>query len=258
MSNIKDLEIVIQALSQRKAELEKEIALHADAFQQEKKVLWEATFADELASYPEVTLAVGYNNVYFSVGNKEIGAICRRGWGGYKEDEFYFNTYSTFIEDEFEYKRLIFNGKVAEKILYNQEVISHLLSIKYSKAEEVEELQKQVYAFDKEINQKSLEIIEEKKQEVLTKLHGEGMDYNPNQRFELANRWSNFHVKKVRIANFTKSGKTVDLEVTYQIIDWSYDEEGNEKKTEREDRVTLHEKVKMEYVWNNFRDYIYN
>ena len=64
-------------------------------------------------------------------------------------------------------------------------------------------------------------------------------------------------VKKVRIVRATKSGKTVDLEVTYAQYDWEYDENDNNKRVEKEDRITTHEGIKMEYVMGNFRDAIY-
>ena len=62
---------------------------------------------------------------------------------------------------------------------------------------------------------------------------------------------------KLKINKATKSGKTVDLEVTYALYDWSYDDEGNSMRVEKEDRIVTHEGIKMEYVMGNFRDLIY-
>jgi hypothetical protein len=75
--------------------------------------------------------------------------------------------------------------------------------------------------------------------------------------FEFNRQWSSYLVKKVRIVKATKSGKTADLEVTYAQYDWGYDDDGNSKKVDKEDRIVMHEGIKMEYVMGNFRKTIY-
>ena len=87
----------------------------------------------------------------------------------------------------------------------------------------------------------------------MIKLMGEGMEWEAGKTFELNRQWSSYQVKKVRIVKATKSGKTVDLEVTYAQYDW--DADGN--RVEGEDRIVTHEKIKMEYVMGNFRNAIY-
>lgn len=252
MTNIKNLEIVKAILLEKKAELTKQIASHQDAFKEEKKVLWEAMFATELASLPSVQIVIGYSGLQFVVDGREIGSLTTRGWGGYREDEFYFNTYSTFIEDEFEYKRLIFNGKVAEKILYHQESVQALFKTKYSKSEESDKLVQELTAIEREIRDKEFDIIEARKQEVTYKLYGEGMEFDDTKLFELARNFRNYGVKKVRVIDATKSGKTVNLEATYGRYDW--DSEG--KRIEIGEKVVIHEKVKMDCLIGNFSDYI--
>jgi hypothetical protein len=98
---------------------------------------------------------------------------------------------------------------------------------------------------------------EARKQDILDRLNGEGVELNSNKYFEFARQWGSYMVKKVRITKATKSGKTVDLEVTYAQHDWVYDEEDNGKRVEKEDRIATHEGIKMEYVMGNFRDLIY-
>jgi hypothetical protein len=163
------------------------------------------------------------------------------------------NTYATTIEDEFEYKRLIFNGKVAEKILSNQDLVQETFDAPFSKEAELNALQEEFYAIEGEIRNQNNKIQEAKRDEVMIKLMGEGMEWEPGKTFELNRQWSSYQVKKVKVLNATKSGKTVDLEVTYVQYDW--DADGN--RTEGEDRIVTHEKIKMEYVMGNFRDAIY-
>jgi hypothetical protein len=48
------------------------------------------------------------------------------------------------------------------------------------------------------------------------------------------------------------------LEVTYGNWDWVYDDEGNSKRVDRDDKVVTHEGIKMDYVLGNFRDQLYS
>ena len=73
-------------------------------------------FKEVLEDFPQVSLGISYGDtVYFNVDRKEILSINSRSWVG--NSNHYLNTYSTTIDSEFEYKRLIFNGRIAE-ILY--------------------------------------------------------------------------------------------------------------------------------------------
>ena len=73
-------------------------------------------FKEVLKDFPQVSLGISYGDtVYFNVDRKEILSINSRSWVG--NSNHYLNTYSTTIDSEFEYKRLIFNGRIAE-ILY--------------------------------------------------------------------------------------------------------------------------------------------
>ena len=76
----------------------------------------EELFKEVLKDFPQVSLGVSYGDtIYFNVDRKEILSINSRSWVG--NANHYLNTYSTTIDSEFEYKRLIFNGRIAE-ILY--------------------------------------------------------------------------------------------------------------------------------------------
>lgn len=73
-------------------------------------------FKEVLKDFPQVSLGISYGDtIYFNVDRKEILSINSRSWVG--NANHYLNTYSTNIDSEFEYKRLIFNGRIAE-ILY--------------------------------------------------------------------------------------------------------------------------------------------
>jgi hypothetical protein len=93
-------------------------------------------FQDALVLLPEIDLKVTYHDtVYFNFDGKEILSIQSKGGYGGREISYYLNTYSTWIEDDFELKRLIFNGRVAGKLLADKETYSRI----FAKVEEFEE-----------------------------------------------------------------------------------------------------------------------
>ena len=252
MTTFKNLEIIKATLLEKKEATGKLVAVLNQEAKDEQKQLFETIFESELAAYPEVTIIPGYSGICFNIGNKEIGSLYHRSY--YNNDNFYFNTYSTMIDSEFEYKRLIFNGKLAEKILHNQESIQAAFKIPFSKESELVTLQEEIYAIEREISDKENQAQELRKQEVINKLTGGGIEYNPGDVFCLSRDWCNYSVKKVRIIDTTKSGKTANIEVTYAEYEW--DNEGN--RTEGKDRIVTHEKIKLSYIMDNFRKYIYN
>ena len=251
MTNIKNFEIVKATLLEKKEAIQKQIDALCDESKGEVTELFKEVFAEQLASYADVELKANNNAVAFRIKHKDICNIYSRSYYGTKG--YYLNTYATTIEDEFEYKRLIFNGKIAEKILSNPDLVQETFDAPFSKKAELNALQEEFYAIEGEIRNQNNKIQEAKKDEVMIKLMGEGMEWEPGKTFELNRQWSSYQVKKVKVLNATKSGKTVDLEVTYAQYDW--DADGN--RTEGDDRIVTHEKIKMEYVMGNFRDAIY-
>jgi hypothetical protein len=256
MTTFKNLEIIKATLLEKKEATGKLVAVLNQEAKDEQKQLFETIFESELAAYPEVTITSGYSGIYFNIGNKEIGSLYHRSY--YNNSNFYFNTYSTIIDNEFEYKRLIFNGKLADKILHNQESIQAAFKIPFSKESELTTLQEEIYAIEREISDKENQAQELRKQEVMAKLMGEGMEYQPGHTFEFNRQWSSSQIKKVRIVEATKSGKTVTLEVTYVRYKWIDDENGGSMRVSDEDAVVTYEKIKMDYIMDNFRKYIYN
>lgn len=251
MTNIKNFEIVKATLLEKKKAIQDQIDALCDESAKEVTELFKEVFAEQLASYPDVELKANRNAVAFRIDRKDICNIYSRSY--YNRKGYYLNTYATTIEDEFEYKRLIFNGKIAEKILSNQDLVQDTFDAPFSKKEELDAAQEEYYAIEGEIRNQDHKIQQAKKDEVMIKLMGEGMEWEPGKTFEFNRQWSSYQVKKVRVFNATKSGKTVDLEVTYAQYDW----DANNNRIEVADRIVTHEKIKMEYVMGNFRDTIY-
>jgi hypothetical protein len=260
MTTIENLEIVKAALLEKRDAVETAHAALEKEAKEEKKAIFEKLFADELVSFVDVVVGVGSGSIYFSVENREIASICERSYWRTEDTDrkFYFNTYATMCETEFEFKRLIFNGRIAGRMLTDMDSIKAAFITPFSKKEELNALASEYQILTSEIRSKDNEISIIKKGEFTHKLHGEGIEWNPGNRFIFNRQWSSYQVKKVRIIKTTKSGKTADLEVTYGNWDYVYDDEGNGKRVDREDRVVTHEGIKMDYVLGNFRDQLYS
>ena len=256
MTKTDNLEIIKAALTEKMNAVNEACNVLDKESKEERKEIFEKLFADELVSYADVAIEIGYSGIYFKVGHKEIASINERGYGS-RAKEIYFNTYSTTCDNEYEFRRLIFNGKIAERMLNDMEGILKAFETPFSKKEELDTLQQEYFALQGEIKQKEYQMAEAKKQDVIDRLNGEGIEWEVGKSFEFNRQWSSYQVKKVRIVKATKSGKTVDLEVTYGQWDWVYDEENSRERVEKEDRIVMHEGIKMEYVMGNFRDAIY-
>ena len=259
MTKIGNLEIIKAALIEKRSVIELACSALEKEAKEEKKVIFEKLFADELVSYADVAAEVGYSGIVFKIGHKEIGSINERSYwrDEDKDKKYYFNTYATSCEDEFEFRRLIFNGKIAERMLNNIDSIKEAFAIPFSKKEELDALTREYNILSGEVREKDNQMTEARKQDIIDKLNGEGVEWTSGKSFEFNRQWSSYLVKKLKINKATKSGKTVDLEVTYAQHDWVYDEEGNSKRIDKEDRIATHEGIKMEYVMGNFRDLIY-
>ena len=257
MTKIENLEIIKAALLEKRSVLELACSALEKEAKEEKKAIFEKLFADELVSYADVAVEMGYSGMYFKIGHKEIGSINERGYGATAK-ELYFNTYSTTCDSEFEFKRLMFSGWVGEKMLTDMGSIKEAFATPFTKKEELDALASEYEILTKEIKEKEYEAKKIKREEFIEKLHGEGVEWTPGKPFEFNRQWTSYQAKKVKITKTTKSGKTADLEVTYGTWDWVYDEEGNSKRVDKEDKVVTHEKIRMDYVLGNFRDQLYN
>ena len=260
MTKIESLEIVKAALIEKRDAIETAHAALMKEATEEKKEIFEKLFEEELSYSPEIKINVSPSSICFSVENREIASICERSY--WREDDkdkkFYFNTYATMCETEFEFKRLIFNGRIAGRMLTDMDSIKEAFMVPFSKKEELNALGGEYQILTKEIKEKEYEAKKIKREEFIQKLHGEGVEWTLGKPFEFNRQWTSYQAKKVKITKTTKSGKTADLEVTYGTWDWVYDEEGNSKRVDKEDKVVTHEKIRMDYVLGNFRDQLYN
>ena len=178
-------------------------------------------FKEVLEDFPQVSLGISYGDtIYFNVDRKEILSINSRSWVG--NANHYLNTYSTTIDSEFEYKRLIFNGRIAE-ILYKggmNECINTIFVedglLKVWK-EQVSELHSENSILRSEIDRMNREEADMKKAKALENFYtGEEVVLDKLQTINYGKgRYENIsRVTKLKCINKNTSGKKVTVEFT--------------------------------------------
>jgi hypothetical protein len=181
----------------------------------------EELFKEVLEDFPEINLSISYGDtLYFNVERKEILSINSRSWSG--NSNHYLNTYSTNVDTEFEYRRLIFNGKIAE-VLYkggmqsciDQIFVEDGLLVSYKEQEEI--LQAEDYALSREVDKMNREEAEEKRAKVLESFYnGEEVEFDEMRTIEYGRgRYDTvYRVMKLKCIDKNASGKKVTVEYT--------------------------------------------
>jgi hypothetical protein len=204
----------------------------------------EELFKEVLKDFPQVSLGISYGDtIYFNVDKKEILSINSRSWVG--NADHYLNTYSTNIDSEFEYKRLIFNGRIAE-ILYKggmqlciNEIFVEDGLLKVYKEEE-KQLHQENSVLRSEIARIEKEEAEERKAKALENFF-EGNEVTLPRMTDVATGRGRYdavtRVVKLKCINKNVSGKKVTIEFT--CLDW--------KDAEREHTLTV-EGIQTKYL----------
>ena len=181
----------------------------------------EELFKEVLEDFPETSLSISYGDtLYFNAERKEILSINSRSWSG--NSNHYLNTYSTFVDTEFEYRRLIFNGKIAE-VLYkggmqsciDQIFVEDGLLASYKEQEEI--LRTEDYALSREIDKMNREEAEEKRAKVLESFYnGEEVEFDEMRTIQYGGgRYDAIcRVMKLKCIDRNASGKKVTVEYT--------------------------------------------
>ena len=178
-------------------------------------------FKEVLEDFPQVSLGISYGDtVYFNVDRKEILSINSRSWVG--NSNHYLNTYSTTIDSEFEYKRLIFNGRIAE-ILYKggmqlciNEIFVEDGLLKVWK-EQVSELQKEDSTLRYAVSNMEKAEAEEKKAKALESFYnGEEVAFDKMKSISYGRgKYDTFvRVSKLKCIDKSVSGKKVTVQFT--------------------------------------------
>jgi len=127
----------------------------------------------EALDFLPAELTMGYDTIYFKVEGKEILSINSK-----YEKQYYLSTYSTWIDGNFELKRLIFNGMVAKVVLANPNVYNEIFA-KTELREEIAVLKEQLYAIKREVEAINVAEAAKAKEEKKARLvAGEEIEFN--------------------------------------------------------------------------------
>ncbi len=198
-------------------------------------------FQDAIMFLPEVELKTAYHDtVYFSFDGKEILSIQSKGGYGGGERSYYLNTYSTWIEDDFELKRLIFNGFVAGKLLADIETYSRI----FAKDEALEEVIGKLHEESMQLTHAVREI--ERKEAMDAKeiamkkfFAGEEFEFDEREKIQYARgRYDSINrVIKMKCLSYDKKKNAATVELTSQA--WVQEDP---------DKIHTCQNVKMKYL----------
>ena len=166
------LEITKTALEERIANLQEQLRDLKSTDSQLLKKRAEGLLESALTFYPEAevqTVNTYSDSIYVNVKDedgrlREILSIHKRSYGSN-----YLNTYATTLDSEFEFKRLAFNGKVAELFLNDSDLFEKLFSdSEYTNT--IDQLLEEIYIAEKALYETKQQIQQAEINEKLAKL----------------------------------------------------------------------------------------
>ena len=224
------LEVVTQELAALAAEKNSRII---------KKVKEE--FQDAMMFLPEVELKTTYyDTVYFNFDGREILSIQSKGGYAGREKSYYLNTYSTWIEDDFELKRLIFNGLIASKLVADKETYSRIFAKDEAFEEVVSKFQEELMQLTNAIREIERKEAMERKEARLKKFFaGEEVEFDEMKTIQYTRRrWDSLNrIVKMKCLSYDKKKDAVTVEFTCRA--WSQEDP---------DKTYTCENVKMKYL----------
>lgn len=180
--------------------------------------------------------------------SQEIFSIYRSSYGSSEGVPFQLSTYSTVVDNDFEFDRLITVGKVAAFMKENSKnlIDTFRISLPSQSAE-----QKEVYRLEKEIGLLQNEKSKLEDDMRLTTLETVGIEFTPDKyngypSLEVRWDWEVRGIFKIKVLRKTASGKSADVEITSRFKKW----EGG-----FDECVQTVDKVRMDKIGSFLYDY---
>lgn len=198
----------------------------------------------QLLEIPEhVEIRKVYDSILIFLDGKEILSINHSTYGNP-----YLNTYSTMMDDKFEFERLVINGKIAEKFLHDNGMFDKLFtSVSESLDANIKQLNEQEYDLYKEINRIDREEQEAAKKAVLDSFYaGNEVKFeNPITRLFYGRGKFDYisRVVSIKCVAASKNKTKVDVEVTSK----PWDETQN-------NTVYSRQNIKVDYLLHTIMD----
>lgn len=197
--------------------------------------------------------------------NKEILSLSfnTRDWNDTDADQICKSFYSTNDNSDFELRRMVLLGKVGQIILdFKDDIIAEFNSIKADFKDELSQKNKEIWAIEKEIKEHKNEIGTIEKNALLTKLETDGVEfqYDEDHLYRLPDLdvrfdWNIRCIRKLKVTNKTKSGKSADVEIETVSKHWDSDI----KEYKLAFNTSTYDKVRMDklnYIVSYYKDKI--
>ena len=192
----------------------------------------------QLLEIPEhVEIRKGYASILIFLDGKEILSINNNTYGNP-----YLSTYSTRMDDKFEFERLVINGKIAEKFLHDNGMFDKLFaSVSESLDANIKQLNAQVYDLDKEINKIEKEEKEAAKKVALANfLAGKEVKFEDPIKFLFYGRGKYDYISRVTAIKCVAASKN-KTKVNVEFTSKPWDETQN-------DTIYGRENIKVDYL----------
>lgn len=238
------LEITKTALEERIANLQEQLRDLKSTDSQLLKERAEGLLESALTFYPEAevqTVNTYSDSIYVNVKDedgrlREILSIHKRSYGSN-----YLNTYATTLDSEFEFKRLAFNGKVAELFLNDSDLFEKLFSdSEYTNT--IDQLLEEIYIAEKALYETKQQIKQAAIDEQVAKLKaGEEIKFEKPKSITTGSSKYDWADRVIAIKAEWTSKKKVD--VTFTCKAW-LEEDPNRVWT----KTGVHEKYILQAV----------
>ena len=200
-----------------------QVDLEAALTTQKNMIVQRARQLLDIPDHVEAKVQYG-DSIYLYLEGKEIFSIHMRTYGNP-----YLNTYSTMMEDKFEFERLVINGKIAEKFLYDKNMFEKLFaSVDDELVDNIIKLENERFQLEKEIRLIEQKEAEDAKQAALKNFfEGNQIKFEKRQtisygrgKYDTMNR-----VIGIKMLDTNKSKKKASIE--FECENWN--EEGTTK-----------------------------
>jgi hypothetical protein len=184
--------------------------LEAALLTQKNMIVQRAKQLLDIPDHVEVKVQYG-DSIYLYLENKEIFSIHNRTYG-----KPYLNTYSTMMEDTFEFERLVINGRIAEKFLYDKNMFEKLFaSVDDELVDNITKLKNEMFQLEKEIRLIKQKEAEDVKQTALKNFfEGNEIKFEKMKTVQYGSRKHDYfnRVVGMRMVEANKSKKKVTVE----------------------------------------------
>lgn len=240
MTKIEIIKKVIEAKQKEVLELdtkrrEVEQAANDEFTKMFKKYFGECLTRTELSTL-EDKIEVDENRCYFKRFDTEANyykelisiRIAYKNWKEQEGDSIETSFYSTSDNSEFELNRMIMIGNIAQIILdFQDDIIAEFNSIKDNFKGEVSELNQKVWDLEKRIRDMKSEVSSIEDRDLMKKVEKEGIEFEVDESklyrlpgLDIRWDWIVEQIKKIKVTDKTKSGKSANVELTCLYKTW--------------------------------------